>query len=341
MKKSVIVLFSALFVIGFGGCASMQLREAVNLYNKGDNEYKKEKYNEALGYFEKALNIFRIEGHDENTAATLHYIGSINKKFGKYDKSLTFFKDALKINKKLNIPKNIATDLNEIGLIYDSLGKYEEALKYYEESLKIFKKLNNPKSIAITLGNIGAVYRSLGQYDKALSYYNESLKIYRELKIPQDIAMSLNNIGGVYLSQNKYKEAEDKFLDAEKEMAKMTGVKLSGNSGMVDVYLSTGRYEKALTLLKDMSPRWNTDDPLRIQYHTQHGLALKGNGMFKEASSEFLKAVSISEEMRRKGKEKTGFFSGGTAGNLQKGGHFLRLWLSLQKRARGLSSQRK
>ncbi|MBI5748713.1 MAG: tetratricopeptide repeat protein [Nitrospinae bacterium] len=262
MKTKIISFLIVLFVIGFWGCVSTQSREALNLYNKGANEYKNKKYNEALEYFEKSLNINKSIGYDEGIARTLDNIGRINKEFGKYDKSLTFFEDALKIDKKLNIPKNIATDLNEIGVVYNSLG----------------------------------------QYEKALSYHEDSLKIKRQLNIPQDIAISLNNIGLVYLSEKRYKKAEQKFLE--------TG----SNPGLVEVYITTGRNDEAIKLLKEMTPSWNADAPYRLQFHTQHGLTLKGGKDFKEASSEFLKAVSISEEMRQKVKgEKGGFLGAGGA----------------------------
>ncbi|MBI4378670.1 MAG: CHAT domain-containing protein [Nitrospinae bacterium] len=357
MKTKVIInLLIVLFVIGFGGCASMQSREALSLYNKGDNEYKNERYNEALEYFEKALNIYKSIGYDEGTAPTLHYIGNIYRLDQQYDIALIYYEEALKIDRKLNIPKNISTTLHEIGLVYSSLDKYDKALKYYEEALKIAKELNDHKSIATTIGAIAGVYSSLGQYDKAINYYKESLKIDRKLSIPKHIAIdlnnmgtiyfsigrydksleyfneslkikreynlshksihtSLNNIGDVYLSQRRYKEAEEKFIEAEKENEKTTGVKLFGNPGFVELYIATERYDEALKLLKEMIPQWNIDDTYRIQYHTQYGLALKGIGLFKEASVEFFKAVSISEEMRQKIKgEKGGFLGAGGAG---------------------------
>lgn len=61
-----------------------------------------------------------------------------------------------------------------------------------------------------------------------------------------------------------------------------------------------------------MTPKWNSDDPYRIQFHTQNGLALKGKGILKNASYELFKAVSVSEEMRQKVKEKTGFLGAGS-----------------------------
>ncbi|MEW6215749.1 MAG: tetratricopeptide repeat protein, partial [Nitrospirota bacterium] len=222
--------------------------------------------------------------------------------------------EALKIFRELKIPRYIATNLNNIGKVCDSLGQYDKALSYYEEALKVDRELNAPQGIATSLNNIGTVYKSLGQYDKALSYYEEALRICRELNIPRDIATSLSNIGFVYLFQKRYKDAENKFIESKKEREKTGGIEWKGEPGLVDVYLATDRYEEALKLLEKMGPEWNAHDPYRIQFHTQNGLALKGIGLLKEASQEFLKAVSISEGMRQKVKEKAGFFGAGYGG---------------------------
>ena len=273
-------------------------------------------YKKALSCFEDSLKIYRELKIPQNIATSLNNIGGVYRSLGQYDKALSYHEEALKIRRELKIPNDLAISLSSIGAVYYSLGQYQESLKFIDEALKIFRKLNMPHDIATNLNNIGAVYDSLGQYEKALSYYEESLRIDRELKNPQYTATSLNNIGLVYLSLKDYKNAERVF--------KETG----SDDGIIELYLATGRHDKALKIFNDITP-WNREvsskflkafttsanDPDRIQFCTQYGLALKGIGLFKEASVEFLKAVTITEEMRQKVKgEKTGFLGAGGAG---------------------------
>jgi len=298
--KRKIFLFIVLFFIGVAGTAFAQSEdEALRLYNQGMEAAKYGRYQEALGYFESSLRDFHALNHLQGISVSLNNIGEVYDSLGQYEKALSYYEESLKIYRQLNIPQSIATSLNNIGLVYNSLGQYEKALSFYEESLKIYRQLNIPQYIAMSLNNIGFVYNSLGQYEKALSFYEESLKIYRQLNIPQSIATSLNNIGLVYLTLKDYKKAEKLFKEGGRK------------EGLVDIYIATGRHEEALKLLKDMAPAWNDGDPYRIQFYTQQGMALKGIGRFKEASSVLLKAVLLSEEMRQKVKEKGGFFAGG------------------------------
>ena len=128
------------------------------------------------------------------------------------------------------------------------------------------------------------------------------------------VVTNLNNIGLVYLVLKDYKMAEGLFKEAEKEEAR-TGIKRRGNPAMIELYIAQGRYTEAIKILKEMTPTWFSDLPYQISYHTQHGLSLKGEGRLGEASGEFLKAVTDTEEMRQKIKaEKGGFFGGGYYG---------------------------
>jgi len=255
-------------------------------------------YEKALSYLEEALKIRRELKIPEYIAWSLQDIGFVYSSLGQYEKALSYYEEALKISREFKIPQYIVASLSFIGFVYKYLGQYEKALSYHEEALKIKKELNDPEGIAMSLDHIGDVYFFLGQYEKALSYHEKALKIRREFKIPQFIGMSLYYIGNVYLALKDYKRAEELFKEG--------GCKAC----LVDLYIATGRFYEALQLLKDETPKWNTDDPHRILFHTQKGLALKGIGRLKEASSELLKAVSISEEMREKVKERGGFLAG-------------------------------
>ena len=112
----------------------------------------------------------------------------------------------------------------------------------------------------------------------------------------------------------KYNDAEKKFVEAQNEI-KNTDMTMRGNPGLVEVLNATKRYDKALNILNDMDYDWNANHTYKIQFHIQRGVAFKGLGKLKEASRDFLKAVSLTEELRQKIKgEKTGFLGAGIIG---------------------------
>mgnify|MGYP001611893589 FL=1 len=219
----------------------------------------------------------------------------------------------MKIFREIKTPKYIASILLNKGVVYYELGQYHEALKYYDESLKIFREIKTPQysGISENLLVIGLVYKSLGQYQEALKYYDESLKIQRDNLSSGSIAAELDYIGYVYLALKDYKRAEALFKDAEDERTKK-GIKKFGNSGLVELYIAAGKDDEAIKLLKEMMPRWFDSPSDQMLYHTQHGLSLKGAKRLGEASGEFLKAITLTEEIRQMVKgEKTGFLGAG------------------------------
>ena len=107
------------------------------------------------------------------------------------------------------------------------------------------------------------------------------------------------NIGYIHFLKEKYDDAEKKFVEAQNEIKK-TDMTMRGNPGLVEVLNATKRYDKALNILKEMVYEWNANHTYRIQFHVQQGDAFKGLGELKDASRDFLKAVSLTEEVRQK-----------------------------------------
>jgi CHAT domain-containing protein/Tfp pilus assembly protein PilF len=282
-------------------------RVSQNLNNIGTVYYHTGQYGKALEYYAESLAMSRELNAQQDIASICNNIGAVYHSLGRYDEALSSHKKALNIRKKQKKHLDIAASLNNIGTVYESLGRYDEALDYFHDSLNILKEIKIPTETAATLNNIGLVYAYLGLYDKTLEYYGKALEIVTELNNHSRVATTLNNIGYVHVAKKNFQKAEEIFKSAEKEIEK-TGFKRTGTPGLVEVYVALGRYDKAMEVVLEMTPVWFDSDQYRIRYHTEKGRTLKGIGMLKEASMEFLEAVSLIEDMRQLVKsEKTGF----------------------------------
>lgn len=305
----------------------LHYEEAIGIYKKlrslpgisstlnkiGSFYYHVGQYNKALVSFEEALKIKKELNVPQESAEISTNIGTVYYSLNRYEKALLYFEDAIKIFEEMNMPESVAFVLRNIALIHYSLGQYEEALSCNEEVLKMNKELKNPMQTAITLNNIAGIYVVLGWYEKALIYLEEALKIKKEIGLPLSVALTLDNIGCVFLLQKRYKEAGEKFLEATGEYRKI-GTKIFIDP-WVELNIATGEYDKASLLLEEVKPNWNTSDSGKVHFFTQNGLILEGKGLFKEASVELLKGVSLSEEIRQRARERTGFFHTGLFGS--------------------------
>ena len=103
-----------------------EIKTDVNdLLQKGLELNNASRYNEAIPYFDKVLEI------DPNNMAALSNKGSALLQDHKYNESISYFDKVLKID-----PKNVAALSNKAGA-FMKLGKYKEAIRYAEEALAI------------------------------------------------------------------------------------------------------------------------------------------------------------------------------------------------------------
>ena len=180
------------------------------------------KYNEALCYLEKTLEIsLKIFGdRHPNVATGYNNIGLVYDSLGNFTQALVFYKRSLKISLELlgEVHPDIATNYNNIGSVIYQQGDYVKALDFYEKSLNIILKLfsEDYPDVATNYNNIGLVHDALGNYDEALEFYKKSLEISL-LKFGEehpDVARSYNNIGFVYQFQKKYAKAQEFYRKA-------------------------------------------------------------------------------------------------------------------------------
>jgi tetratricopeptide (TPR) repeat protein len=303
-RLSCVVLF-LLLSASLGQAQS--LKDILKSYEQGYASYQQGKYYEALASYERSLKFARQTKFPQNVAANLTSMGFIYGLLGHYDKALVHLEEALKIVRALNHAHDIAATLHSLGAVYFFSSQYDKALAHSEEALKIPQGFTNPREIAAGLNSLGVAHGSLGEYDKALGYFAEVLKIGQQLNSAEDIATTLNNMATVYVFQQRYQDAERTSLEAD-NIQQQARLPWRAKAVLVEVYLATHQYDKALALLQEISPVSQDSDHYRFDFHTQQGLALQGRWQLAEAASALAKAVSLAEEMRQRVADRLTFF---------------------------------
>lgn len=165
---------------------------AMDFYTKGLDESKNEKYEKAIEYFEKAINI------DAEFAFAWDNMGLCFRKLNNYDKSLEAYKKSLEIDPKGIMP------LQNIAIVYQYKQEYQNAIDSYERLIEIDK--NNPE---IYYG-IGQVYATnLQDFEKGLTYMCKAYNLYIEQKSPY--RTDAESIIKIIYSEMKKLGKENKF----------------------------------------------------------------------------------------------------------------------------------
>ena len=165
-------------------------KDAAFYVSRGNDYAKKDRYDEAISNYNKALEI--------NPRYALAYCdrGAAYAKKGHYDEAISDFTKALEIN-----PKFAGAHHNR-GLTYGRKGQYDEAISDFTKALEI-----NPK-FAEAHYYRGFTYFKKGQYDEAISDFNKAIDID-----PKD-AVAYAFRGDAYQEKARYKEAMSDYSKA-------------------------------------------------------------------------------------------------------------------------------
>jgi Tfp pilus assembly protein PilF len=164
-------------------------KKAYLFYQLGWTKNGQGKYSDAIGFYEKVLEIKQkiLPENHPDLAGSYNNIGNVYRNMAEYSKALSYYEQALEIAQKTlsaNDPR-LATSYNNIGTVYDNMEKYSKALSYYEKALEIKQKTlpaYHP-GLANSYNNIGTVYYNMSEYSKALSYFERALDI-RQRSLP-------------------------------------------------------------------------------------------------------------------------------------------------------------
>jgi len=139
---------------------AVELRNSAEIHNKiGHSYYMLGKYEEALTWFDKALEI------EPTFIKSLFNIGTTFLILVQHERALTWFYKALEID-----PKSYFV-LTNTASVLENLERYEEAIRMYDKALEI-----NPSEI-VTVRGKGVAYYHLNRYEDALIWFRKALEL--------------------------------------------------------------------------------------------------------------------------------------------------------------------
>ncbi len=162
-------------------------------------------YNEAMLYFQQALeNATRIRDNRLKSIAQLN-IGGIYLKEKKYKRAITFQNNALKTLMTLKDFDGLGMVYNNLGDIYQEIEDYPKALSNYNKSLVYFESSGNQAEIATVYHNVGIVFYKQGKHQNALNYLNRSADIRSKFGFKGVIYDTYRAISEVYEKTGNYR----------------------------------------------------------------------------------------------------------------------------------------
>jgi len=262
---------------------------------------KMELFPEALQYYQQYLDDVNLNSNPKNRAKCFRNTGRIYQALGDYNRAYEYELAGLQLYEAQKDSSGIAHSLYNIGTNFFNQERYEQALEYYEKSKTICEALDDQQNIYSCLDAIGSVYLELGDREKSYAYSLRSLDLAKRINYRTGIAYALGNIATDQSYQGNFVEAETSLLESirlKKELENTWGV-MGGMLALVEVYLKSEAYQKALPLLEDVNQMAQRIDskPRLLQSYESYSEVYRRMGRHQKAN-EYLRAyVAIKDSM--------------------------------------------
>jgi tetratricopeptide (TPR) repeat protein len=213
-SRALILAKEALFILSEIGSPKIQLaenvikqlqiREAMKLYNMGDECKEKGDFQEAIDYYSKALNICREVGEERGQVFALGGLGLVYQELKVFLRAIECFEKAKQLAIQFGLEDHVALNAYRLAVAYLSKDDFFPALALSREAAKIWRKLNNPKAQdaqelqAETLNGLGEASRKRGALKESIEYYYQSLSITRDINYRYGEGIELGNLGLAY-----------------------------------------------------------------------------------------------------------------------------------------------
>lgn len=247
---------------------------------QGDLSKSEKYYLSAIRRFEKLGDARELAMCETNLAETYTDLNQFRA-------AEKFYRQALETSRQAGmffVEAEIEASMGNLAMFR---GKYDDALNFLETARQKFEELKIPHRSAVAKLEIADIYAELNLIDEAYEIYDEVAGSLQALKLRGEEARARANLGKTALGRGKLKEARRelkksaRLFVSEKNPVGAAEVKLSE----VNLELSNGNYEKALTTITECKKLLSKTENLRLKLSAGyvHGEILRNLKRFAPA----------------------------------------------------------
>ena len=272
---------------------------AFALNNLGIISYAQARFNQALEYYQRSLQVKEALGDINGKGSTLFNMGNANFRLGNYTDALNYCQQGL--YKKFGNVKEIANCYNTIAAIYEILGQYDSAIVYQRRTMEIYKQKKDLRGIGTSMVNTGNIYISQGNLRMAIDLYQKSIPILQQLGDTVFLATTLHNIGAVYQKEGDLRSAiryYEEALDLNLAKENKSGIAFCMlNLGII--YSEQRNEDKAIEFTKKALATYEETGQRReiAQSFANLGIMYRQKGDYSRSLEEILNSIKMQEEI--------------------------------------------
>ena len=267
----------------------------------------------ALDYYAKALERFKLDGNQIDSARVLSLIGNSHYILGNLDLAIDSYQKGLTIRQGMDDAEGQADLQAGIGTVYLRKRDYAEALDHYNAALRILGPNGNKAVVASTLTRIADVHLAQGLYEDTLKFATQALNLAKESASKDVYWYALLLIGKAQLALGKNIQGRDALTSAVSAIESLRSEPTlsaaePGRSSIlayhaaVDLFIADGNAAEAL----DYAERGKVQSLYEV-FRRNNALSVRGMTPKEQTDERTVigEAVSLQLQLEREGQSPT------------------------------------
>lgn len=174
-------------------------------YNLGLNLRDMDSLEQALVYFEPAIDYYRKNNQWNDLAGAYSVMGGISRDDEKYEQAENYYLQSLDLSRRYGERTLVGLVNRRLGRMYTKLGRYDDAEQLLFSALDISQQTGVRKKMITDYLAIAQLYEARRDYQKAYEYHVEYAKLDNEV-LNEETLERINELEIKYQTEKKEQE---------------------------------------------------------------------------------------------------------------------------------------
>jgi tetratricopeptide (TPR) repeat protein len=186
---------------------SLNYHIATNYHNLGRVAEEQRRFDDAIAFYKKSLQIYEDEGDFYSPATVYHNLGILAQKQRRFEDAIAFYNKALQIREDAGDFYSAASDYHHLGMVAQYQRRFDDAIAFYNKALQIREDAGDFYSAATDYHHLGMVAQEQQRFDEAIAFYNKALQIREDAGDFYSAATDYHHLGILAQLQRRFEEA--------------------------------------------------------------------------------------------------------------------------------------